>query len=92
MSIYPEFILNGKRQKLSDGTLIEPKDYFCYPSWNSKANYAEHLFMNSWGNAHDGVKGSIREFVQRYFKNEWALISAYRGEKRAQSEGFKVNK
>lgn len=92
MTIYPEFVLNGKYQKLKDGTLIVPKDYFCYPSWNNNANYAEHLFMNSWGNAHDGVKGAIREFVQQYFKKEWAVISAYRGKKRAQSEGFKIIK
>lgn len=92
MSIYPEFRLDGKYQKLSDGTLIVPKDYFCYPSWNKEANYAEHMFMNSWGNARDGFKEVIRGFSQRYFKIEWAMISAYRGKKRAQVEGFKIEK
>lgn len=61
------FTLNNKLQELEDGLVVYPRDYFCYPSHNDNANYAEHLFDNTWNNGkkQKGVYG----FAKKIFKD-----------------------
>ncbi|WP_412135293.1 hypothetical protein [Limosilactobacillus mucosae] len=58
---------NGKYHLLKKGSEIYPRDYFCYPSHNKKANYMEHLFDNSWNHSkgNRGVYGAIKYALRK---------------------------
>lgn len=92
MEIYPDFKLNGKKQIIGNGTtVVFPKDYFVYLSHNKDANYAEHEFANSWGNARIGSREFVRQLYKIIFgKVSWAKKSAERGRLRSEKEGFKT--
>lgn len=49
LDYYPEFTLTKKNQKLNDGTLVYPKEYFELPTFNKAIDYSEHRFTRSWG-------------------------------------------
>lgn len=84
LDYYPEFTLLKKKQVLSDGTLICPKEYFELPTFNRKINFSEHKFARSW----DQLQFS---FIKRMLK-KWGpkilgsvifgKITGYRGAKR----------
>lgn len=84
---FPDFRTDGSRQALSDGSQVYPKDYFTYPSKNADANFAEHLFDNSWGTANRGLKGKVKALVKKESPYLWASISAKRGIKSALADG-----
>lgn len=71
--------MNGSLQRFSDGTIIFPRDYFCYPSRNNDGNYAEHLFDNSWGNSKSGIKGEIKRVLRTVMPITYGNISNKRG-------------
>lgn len=77
------FELNGKTQEFIPNSFIYSRDYFCYPSKNRKANYAEHLFDNAWdhGNAYKGIKGRIKRDFRKVAPITYGKISNYRGVK-----------
>ncbi|CCF31655.1 glycosyl transferase [Weissella confusa] len=89
---FSNFRLNGSNQVLSQGVHVYKLDYFSYLSHDSKANFAEHLFMNSWGSANHGVRGRIKYFVKMYFPYLWARISQRRGIKSALHDGLPLEK
>lgn len=80
---FNNFKLNGKTQELIPGHFIYSKDYFCYPSKNKKANYAEHLFDNAWnhGNAYKGIKGIVKRDLRKLAPVTYGKISNYRGKR-----------
>lgn len=71
--------MNGKLQKFNDGTVIFPRDYFCYPSKNKNGNYAEHLFDNSWGNSKNGLEGVLKKLIRFIMPITYGKISNRRG-------------
>lgn len=83
---WPLFKLNGKKQELAPGIIIFPKDYFCYLSKNKNANYAQHLFDNSWGEKNKGVYGLAKRAFATFFPYKFADISARRGMKKAKTQ------
>lgn len=81
---YPEFELANKKQRLNDGTIIFPKEYFEYPSLKKSVNYSEHLFMKSWSFqkvSHNVklTKGFLKKILGKYI---FGKISSYRGQRR----------
>lgn len=76
---WPQMKLNGEKQVLSDGIVIFPKDYFCYPSRNKSANFAYHLFNNSWGNKNQGMRKIIKQTFKKMAPYLFSEISARRG-------------
>ncbi|MGJ3874749.1 glycosyltransferase family 32 protein [Lactiplantibacillus plantarum] len=84
---YNSFKTNGKKQIIEPGIVIYPRDYFTYNSRNSDANFAEHLFDNSWGEKNMGVYGFTKYEFKKLFPYLWAQISAYRGIKSAEADG-----
>ncbi|WP_242335266.1 glycosyltransferase family 32 protein [Limosilactobacillus urinaemulieris] len=78
--------LNGEKQELENGIIIFPKDYFCYLSRNNKANYAQHLFDNSWGVKNKGMYGFMKRKVSSLFPYAFSKISAKRGAKIAEQD------
>lgn len=67
---YPEtFRKDGNYHLLGKGSEIYPRDYFCYPSHNKKANYMEHLFDNSWNHSkgNKGVYGAMKYALRKLF-------------------------
>lgn len=76
--------MNGKLQEFNDGTVIFPRDYFCYPSRNKNGNYAEHLFDNSWGNSKDGLEGILKNLIKSIMPITYGKISNKRGIKYSQ--------
>lgn len=77
-------VMNGKLQEFNDGTVIFPRDYFCYPSRNKNGNYAEHLFDNSWGNSKDGLEGILKNLIKSIMPITYGKISNKRGIKYSQ--------
>ena len=71
--------MNGRLQKFEDGTVIFPRDYFCYPSKNKNGNYAEHLFDNSWGDSKSGMTGKIKRILRATMPITYGKISNKRG-------------
>lgn len=92
MKEFNDFRTNGKFQKLENGVVIYPKDYFTYLSKNKKANYTEHLFDNSWGNRNNGLYGRIKANFKHYLPYTWAKISSKRGIKSAEQDGVPLQK
>lgn len=45
---YPDFKMINKKQKLSDGTILYPKQTFVLPAVIKKHNYAIHANVGSW--------------------------------------------
>lgn len=78
--------LDGKKQELKPGIVLYPKDYFCYLSKNKNANYAQHLFDNSWGNSNSGLYGFLKRNYAKLFPYKYAKISAERGKRKAKNE------
>lgn len=64
-----EFSLDNKKQELGNGIFVYPRDYFCYPSKNQSANYAEHLFDNAWNNnkMQKGIYGLSKRLLRKMF-------------------------
>lgn len=81
---YSTLKLDGSKQEVEKGVFFYPKDYFTYMSKNKKANYAEHLFANSWGDKNKGIYGWAKNIYKTLFPYKFAEISAKRGEKGAQ--------
>lgn len=73
--------MNGTFQKFDDNIVVFPRDYFCYPSKNKNANYAEHLFDNTWGNGKKGIKGLGKSIIKKISPITYANISNIRGMK-----------
>lgn len=75
--------LNGRTQEIIPNSFIYSRDYFCYPSEDRKANYAEHLFDNAWdhGNAYKGIKGNLKRNFRKVAPIIYGKISNYRGVK-----------
>lgn len=46
---YPDFHLGNQKIRLSDGTMIYPKEYFEFPSYDKQTNFSNHLLIKSWG-------------------------------------------
>ncbi len=92
MQVFPEFRTNGQTQTLKNDIQIFSKDYFSYPSRRSEANYAEHLFDNSWGAANRGAYGRLKQAMAAYTPYLWAAISARRGIKSAERDGVPLQK
>ncbi|WP_261313191.1 hypothetical protein [Limosilactobacillus panis] len=90
---WPLFKLNGKMQVLEPGIIIFPKDYFCYISKNKNANYAQHLFDNSWGTKNKGLYGLLKRAFATLFPYKFAQISAKRGMEKSkkQVDTFKLH-
>lgn len=78
---YKALKMNGSLQRLNKDIVIFPRDYFCYPSRNSDANFAEHLFDNSWGSSKKGIEGFGKNIVKKVFPISYANISNKRGVK-----------
>ena len=84
LRFYPDFKLTNKIQRLSDDTVIYPKEYFTYPTYCSKKDYAEQMFLKSW----DVKKTSKfyqlnKNILQKLLgKVLFGKISSYRGAKR----------
>lgn len=83
---WPNFRLDGTKQILEDGIIIYPKDYFCYLSRNEDANYAQHLFDNSWGTKNKGLRKITKNLMQNFFPYYFASLSAKRGFEKTQNE------
>lgn len=78
----PEFSNTGVRQEIQDGILILPLDYFSYFSRNREANFAEHLFMNSWGRTNkQSVRSSLKSVLRNHFPTLWTSLSSENGRK-----------
>lgn len=78
----PEFSNTGIRQKIQDGILILPLDYFSYFSRNREANFVEHLFMNSWGRTNkQSVRSSLISVLRNHFPTLWTSLSSENGRK-----------
>lgn len=90
---FNNFKLNGKTQEFIPNSFIYSRDYFCYPSRNGKANYAEHLFDNAWdhGNAYKGLKGKIKRNFRNIAPIMYGKISNYRGVKYTESVYKNIN-
>lgn len=76
------FESNGKMQNLNfenKGIKVFPRDYFCYPTRNRKANYTEHLFDNSWGTSNKGVYGVVKHEMRKLFPILYGNIANRRG-------------
>ncbi|MBE4726288.1 glycosyltransferase family 32 protein [Leuconostoc citreum] len=81
-TLYPEFSNTGVRQEIQDGILILPLDYFSYFSRNREANFAEHLFMNSWGITNkQSVRSSLKSVLRNHFPTLWTSLSSENGRK-----------
>lgn len=80
---FPNIHLDGKTQEFSPKGVIYSRDYFCYPSRDKNANYAEHLFDNAWdhGRAYGGVKGKIKSALHAVAPITYGKIANYRGVK-----------
>lgn len=89
---FPNFKCNGKKQELESGIVVYPRDYFTYLSKNPDANFAEHLFDNSWGIGNNGLRGKVKKQFKQHFPYMWAHISAKRGVKNAIKDGIKLEK
>ena len=61
--------------------MVYSRDYFCYPSINKNANYAEHLFTNSWnhGRACSGIKGEVKKVIRNVAPITYGNIANKRG-------------
>lgn len=79
---YPDFRMTNKIQKLTDGTMFYPKQYFVLPSVIKKHNYATHANVGSWksnSNIHikdtDNNKGafSMIKPIIRWVLSRWTL-------------------
>ena len=83
LDYYPEFVLEDKKQILNDGTVIFPKEYFMFPTFNKSMGYSEHLFTKTWG--HDGYSKAhyvIKDMVHRLVGDVvFGKISSARGRK-----------
>lgn len=86
------FKTNGKKQVIDSKIMIYPKDYFTYCSKRDNANYAEHLFDNSWGVKNKGIYGKTKFIYKKLFPYSWAKISAKRGIKKAKIDGIPLEK
>lgn len=84
---WPQMKLNGEKQELADGIFLFPKDYFCYPSRNKNANYAYHLFNNSWGSKNHGMRKALKQLFKEVAPYTFAAISAKRGYKKSFEDG-----
>lgn len=80
---FDNFNLNGETQEIAPNCVIYSRDYFCYPSKNKEANYAEHLFSNSWdhGRAYSGLKGEVKKIVRNLAPITYGNIANKRGVK-----------
>ena len=83
LDYYPEFVLEDKKQTLNDGTVIFPKEYFMFPTFDKSMGYSEHLFTKTWG--HDDYSKAhyvIKDLVHRLVGDViFGKISAARGRK-----------
>lgn len=81
---YSEFMLSNKKQLLSDGTVIFPKEYFEFPTYKANINYSEHLFTKTWSDEeYSVVHNLIRKYLPNIIGNvAYGKIRSYRGEKR----------
>lgn len=89
---FDAFKTNGVEQLVGSDIMIYPKDYFIYLSRNSDANYAEHLFDNSWGSNSQGIYGEFKLLYKKLFPYSWAKISAKRGITSAEIDGIPLYK
>lgn len=89
---YPDFKLNGQEQTLKDDIKVLPLDYFAYPSRNKSRNYAEHMFMNSWGTGNVGLRGTVKHLFKSIAPYSFAKISQKRGIKSAKKDGLILEK
>lgn len=83
---FSDLKLNNTKQELEDGIYLYPKDYFTYMSKNKNANYAEHLFANSWGTKNSGIYGFSKKVYKTMFPYKFAEISAKRGKAKSALE------
>lgn len=89
---FGKFKLNGETQEFIPNCFIYSKDYFCYPSKDREANYAEHLFDNAWdhGNAYKGIKGKLKRDFRKIAPITYGKVSNYRGVKYTKSLMLKL--
>lgn len=80
------FRLNNEYQEIGPGIKIYPREYFCCPNKNTHANYAEHLFDNSWGNANEGIYGFLKKQFKQSLPSVYWNVSNRRGIKGAQND------
>ncbi len=75
------FRANGTYQLLGQVLKIDiyPRDYFCFPSHNGNANYAEHLFDNSWGTSRQGFYGLSKKLFKKIMPVFYGDIANKRG-------------
>ena len=78
---FDNFRLNGKTQNIAPKCMVYSRDYFCYPSKNKNANYAEHLFTNSWnhGRGYSGIKGEVKKVIRNVAPITYGNIANKRG-------------
>ena len=81
---YPEFTLKNKKQTLTDNTIIFPKEFFVFPTFNKRIDYTDHLFTKTWGHdnyskAHYLIKNIVHSLVGEVI---FGKISTYRGQKK----------
>lgn len=81
---YPEFTLKNVTQKMNDGTYIFPKEYFSFPTYNSKIDYADHLFTKTWSDEkYSKFHYITRDFIEHFFgRVALGKIQSYRGARR----------
>lgn len=84
LDYYPDFKLKNSRQKLPDQTVIFPKEYFEFPTYNKSINYGEHLFTKTWS---EEEYSFIHNFLRKHLPNligkvAYGKIRSYRGAKR----------
>lgn len=89
---FGKFKLNGETQEFIPNCFIYSKDYFCYPSKDREANYAEHLFDNAWDhrNAYKGIKGKLKRDFRKIAPITYGKVSNYCGVKYTKSLMLKL--
>lgn len=90
-SKYPDFKLNGQYQELEKEVIIYPKEYFTYRGKDGKGNFAEHLFMNSWGNGQVGIRKTVKKLLKFFFPYWWVKVSSKNGALRAEKDGLHLD-
>lgn len=90
-SKYPKFKLNGQHQELEKGVVIFPKEYFTYLGKDEKGNFAEHLFMNSWGNGQVGMRKKVKKLLKFLFPYWWVKVSSKKGIQRTKKDGLPLD-
>lgn len=83
LDYYSEFHLINEKQELNDGTMVFPKEYFVFSTFNKKIDYTDHLFTKTWGhdnysNLHYMIKNLTHSVLGDVL---FGKISSYRGKK-----------